>query len=506
MNLAEMIAQFSEDAKVDAKIAKQIIDKLAENNLSVEKMNSVIRRLKDYFVKNEYWSFLSKLKDETVQKVIEEMITDEIRRAMQSVGEPVECTEDVSFRTFAEFNEEWKEYKAGDEVKIQIMRVGEWNHPQYWKVTVTKDTIKDVVKNFKNRERWIDLAVDENHEWNHRSLARFKDLYQEGKDALFAVLKLTKKGAELLTEGAYKYFSPEIVFSKTDEETWKIQKNLLLWGAFTNRPFFKNMQPMFANEAADTETSADSSSSILLFKNHWPMKTLLELLSQFAESQTISEEWKVQLSELRSNLPQEDQTEDLKFHVDEALAFNASEEDATDADAEETTDADADADAEETTDAEDSAEETTEDAVEVPAELNVQANEAWIYQFDESQMQVMKWIISQATKAITAARREKITASVGAFAFNETTKKWFILPKDTQTVVDFALSLNESQSEKFLKIMKWFKVLSAGEVGHSQDKAITSSEDAAMKKYFTETLKLTSEEAEIALKLAKSKK
>jgi type III secretion system FlhB-like substrate exporter len=54
MNLAEMIAQFSEDAKVDAKIAKQIIDKLAENNLSVEKMNSVIRRLKDYFVKNEY--------------------------------------------------------------------------------------------------------------------------------------------------------------------------------------------------------------------------------------------------------------------------------------------------------------------------------------------------------------------------------------------------------------------------------------------------------------------
>jgi hypothetical protein len=49
---------------------------------------------------------LSKLKDETVQKVIEEMITDEIRRAMQSVGEPVECTEDVSFRTFAEFNEE----------------------------------------------------------------------------------------------------------------------------------------------------------------------------------------------------------------------------------------------------------------------------------------------------------------------------------------------------------------------------------------------------------------
>lgn len=505
MNLAEMIAQFSEEAKVDAKIAKQIIDKLAENNLSVEKMNSVIRRLKDYFVKNEYWSFLSKLKDDTVQKVIEEMITDEIRRAMQNENVSAECTEDVSFRTFAEFNEEWKEYKAGDEVKIQIMRVGEWNHPQCWKVVVTKDTIKDVVKNFKNRERWIDLAVDENHEWNHRSLARFKDLYQEGKDALFAVLKLTKKGAELLTEGAYKYFSPEIVFSKTDEETWKIQKNLLLWGAFTNRPFFKNMQPMFANEAADTETSSDSSSSILLFKNHWPMKTLLEMLSQFAESNTISEEWKVQLSELRANLPQEDKTEDLKFHVDEALAFNASEEDATDADAEETTEADADADAEETTDAEDSTDETTEEVAEVPAELNVQANEDWIYQFDESQMQVMKWIISQATKAITAARREKITASVGAFAFNETTKKWFILPKDTQTVVDFALSLNESQSEKFLKIMKWFKVLSAGEVGHSQDKVITSSEDAAMKKYFTETLKLTTEEAEIALKLAKSK-
>jgi type III secretion system FlhB-like substrate exporter len=54
MNNESIIAKFAEEAKVDAKLAKRIVDKLSENELPVERMNSVIRRLKDFFVKNEY--------------------------------------------------------------------------------------------------------------------------------------------------------------------------------------------------------------------------------------------------------------------------------------------------------------------------------------------------------------------------------------------------------------------------------------------------------------------
>jgi len=105
------------------------------------------------------------------------------------------------------------------------------------------------------------------------------------------------------------------------------------------------------------------------------MKTLIELLQQFAESQKISKETQAMMSELWSKLPAEDKTDELKFHVDEALAFNASEEESEDA-TEETTEEES---SEETSEDEETTEEdATEEEVkasEVPAELNVQMNE-----------------------------------------------------------------------------------------------------------------------------------
>lgn len=493
MNLEELIAKFAEDAKVDAKLAKRIIDKLSENELPVEKMNSVIRRLKDYFVKNDYWTRLSKLKDDTVQNVIDELIADEIRR--QSENQSVWCNE-ASMRLFTEFNEEWKEYKAGDEVKIQIMRTGERNHPSYWKVTVTKDTIKDVIKNFKNRERWIDLAVDENHEWNHRSLARFKDVYQEWKDAAYALLKLTKKGAELLTEGAYKYFSPEIVFQKKDEETWKIQKNLLLWGAFTNRPFFKNMQPLFATEAAESESNQFQNSSVFLFNNHWPMKTLIQLLAKFTDTNAISKDEQETIKNLFSELDSSEQ-EQFKQHVDEALAF-ADEE--SDEDKGEGEDKAAEGDEDKwSEDEEDKSEDASDDTAELPV---VKANEQGLYTFSEEEMTVFKNIISKSTKVVAEARKAKVSDKVNSLAFSEKTKKGFILPNSVDEVVKFALSLNEAQSDKFFDILWKFKVLSAGEIWHSKSKDAVSAEDVEKIKFFKEKMWLDDEEAKQALQFA----
>ena len=141
-----------------------------------------------------------------------------------------------------------KVFEAGDKVQIQIMRSGKWSHPMYGEINITPEVLTDVKKNFDEQARGIDLAVDENHESNHKALGWFRELTKKGKDSLFATIELTKKGAELLSEGAYKYFSPEIVFNKQDEESGKSIKNLLIGGAFTNRPFFKAMQPLLASE------------------------------------------------------------------------------------------------------------------------------------------------------------------------------------------------------------------------------------------------------------------
>lgn len=117
--------------------------------------------------------------------------------------------------------------RKGDEITLQVLRTGKWSHPFYGEIKVTKKTINNVIENFNNKERGIELVLDENHEMDHKALGVFKELFKKEdgnvkkKDnALFARIELTKKGADMLNDGSYLYFSPEIIFGETkDEET-----------------------------------------------------------------------------------------------------------------------------------------------------------------------------------------------------------------------------------------------------------------------------------------------
>lgn len=149
---------------------------------------------------------------------------------------------------------------------------------------------------------------------------------------MFATLELTKKGAELLNEGAYKYFSPEIVFQKKDEETGKVQKNLLIGGAFTNRPFFKAMQPLLASEDSQIEASnghqkthstgtvSQSDSYILAFNDSKIMNKFLQLIAQFADMTAINTDQKNQLEKAFNQIPENERTEEMQNAFNEVVA------------------------------------------------------------------------------------------------------------------------------------------------------------------------------------------
>jgi hypothetical protein len=79
--------------------------------------------------------------------------------------------------------------------------------------------ILEMKRNFDNKVRGIDIAVDENHDPDHRALGRYKELYTKNKDTeLRAKIELTELGADILSKGSYKYFSPEICWIWYDEE------------------------------------------------------------------------------------------------------------------------------------------------------------------------------------------------------------------------------------------------------------------------------------------------
>ncbi len=389
-------------------------------------------------------------------------------------------------RLFSTLSFRERTFKAGDKVDIQIMRVGAWNHQMYGKVKVTEKTLQDVVTNFEERKRGIDLAVDENHEPNHKALGWFKDLYVKGKDALFASIELTKKGADLLTEGAYKYFSPEIVFKKIDEETGKSISNLLIGGAFTNRPFFKAMKPLMATEEATDQLPKDleipeSSQTLLLF-NSSEMKTILDLIGQFSELETITEEQKDQLEKAFSALPETDITTELKEAYDECLAkFNDSTP-ADDTNGEEDPSEEANSDEEDPSNEDDSADE-------------VQASEQEVT-IKASELSMYKKMASQTAKLVREARKSQLSKRVHGLAFSEANPKGVVLPKSEDKIVNFALSLSEPQAEKFLGLLSELQKVSASEIGHGKD--VKAQPDPEKLKFFMEKLHLSEDEAKEA--------
>lgn len=506
------VVSFASDTGISEDLAKRILELLYEHDLTAEEMNSVLWRLRDWFTKNQMPKLMEKLTDEEIGAVMDQLIAE--RAMWQS-----ECPKAVCYATsweemqaafnnatmpesawfFSQIEDKKEKYAEGDVVTIQIFRTGTWEHPAYGKVEISKKTIKEVVENFANRERGIDLCVDENHEPDHKALGWYKEVYSSDNGTkCFAKVELTAKGADLLNDGAYKYFSPEIVFHKIDEETGEPQSNLLIGGAFTNRPFFKGMQPLMAgfsfSEVSASENSGKTQTKeghhALFFSHASVMKKFLEVCSRLVEKSTISAGELKELELAYGELPTDDRSKEINNAFAE-LKAKFDEGDGTEVKPEEVK-------PEEPAAVEPEAEVETEVKPEVPAGVEgVQANEDGSFtvtdpaKFGES-IKGIQTLASTLQRETTLAACEKL---VTPLIFSEKRKDKVVLPKHKKRVVQFAASLSEKQRAEFFSIVGEFKAVPAKEVGHNQEKEINFSdpatipEDDPQVKYFMESLK-----------------
>lgn len=76
-----------------------------------------------------------------------------------------------------------------------------------------------MITNFDENVRGVEIAVDENHDSNHKAMGRYRKLYTVDSEALRATVELTQHGADILSKGMYKYFSAEIIRQDKDEES-----------------------------------------------------------------------------------------------------------------------------------------------------------------------------------------------------------------------------------------------------------------------------------------------
>lgn len=393
---------------------------------------------------------------------------------------------------FSEFVND-REFKKGDTVQIQIMRTGKWDHPLYGEFAVTTETLNNVISNFNNKKRGVKLVVDENHEDDHKALGIFQSLYQQGQDALFAIIELTKRGADLLTEGAYMYFSPEIIFEGEDEETGEPIKDLLVGGAFTNRPFFKNMQPLMANEEGG---NGKSPMSIIYFSKNKTMNNFVALLSELTNKDKVTSAEFSELTKLFEELSDSDKTEEAKSAVD-AVEEKTKEDEAAEEKKEENEDKEGEREGEgeeEKKEEEPAAADEEEKGEEEKGEVKVEASEKGMISvsskvFHEMQAK-LKEEQSKNAKMLNEMRFSETMTNLKKFSASEENKLGFALPeKRLDKIAKFCVSLSKEKAAEFFSILKDLKTVQFGELGSdgepakkSKDQMIADAKAVAEKK------------------------
>lgn len=130
---------------------------------------------------------------------------------------------------------------------IEVMRVGQWDHPIRGAIEISRDDLKQFKENFDNDVRRVEPAVDQEHKDEEGAAGWIKELSLEN-NRLMADVEWNELGVELIEDERYRYISPTFKFEWTDPETNETHENVLVGAALTNRPFIKDMSPVSLSE------------------------------------------------------------------------------------------------------------------------------------------------------------------------------------------------------------------------------------------------------------------
>lgn len=127
---------------------------------------------------------------------------------------------------------------------VQLLRVGTFYHERYGEVKITPTILSDMVKNWKNNVRKIDLAIDYKHESEDIAAGWMKKVYlsDDGQE-LWSTVSWTPRGRKVLSDKEFRYLSADFNFDYQDNETLQKYGPTLLGAGLTNRPVIKAMEP-----------------------------------------------------------------------------------------------------------------------------------------------------------------------------------------------------------------------------------------------------------------------
>lgn len=148
----------------------------------------------------------------------------------------------------------FQEIKSAAEIpdRIHYLPVpGTYKHPSYGEVEITPERNARFVANFKDRIYGQDIPIDAEHQTKlSGAMGHIKELVQNSDGSVDAIPTWTPNGRKLLSDGAFRYFSPEWFDSWRNPADGVTHQDVPIGGALTNRPFFKegSLRPLAASE------------------------------------------------------------------------------------------------------------------------------------------------------------------------------------------------------------------------------------------------------------------
>lgn len=197
--------------------------------------------------------------------------------------------------------------------RVQLFRTGtfkKWDddRKKWIHFSITRETLSEIVENWKNKVRGVDIALDFAHKSDEEAAAWFTDLVleDEKKDSiLWGEVDWTPDGRAAVAGKKFRYISPDFAFGWTDNETGDEYGATLFGAGLTNRPVIKNMAPTV--ELTEVKTMAKKPKKI-------SEMTAEELKHKLAEekkkAKSKQDPDKIELMQLRLDEMSEDDDDD----------------------------------------------------------------------------------------------------------------------------------------------------------------------------------------------------
>lgn len=303
--------------------------------------------------------------------------------------------------------------KAGD---LHVVPTGKWQHPVYGEMEITPADIKEFVQNFKDKvRRSIPITAGHDNGMSGGELPAigwFREVYDRGVNGLWAYVEWTEEGARLLQENAFKYFSPEFYEEYEDPETRKVFHNVLVGGALTNKPYFKELEaPVLAFSEPGIMNQFSQSMD------------LKEILAKKAEDLTADE--KSFVREHKDELDA-DQKSAFASVIEEPAADPAPAADPVPADPAPAAD---------------------------PAPVAAAEPKGKVITMSEAEVNALRKAADDGAKALQKIEASERDALVTKMIFSDTNKNGHFGVKQKGAVESFVKTLSEKQRDQFINLM-----------------------------------------------------